>query len=90
MENLVERVVIMSPEDVVTAEDVAELLLGAEFKSQPVVVGQVIPMRDAVELLERELLTKALASRRSTREVAAALGLNQSTVVRKLRRYGLA
>jgi len=40
--------------------------------------------------LEKELLKKALQSCRSTREMAAFLGISQPTVVRKIKRHGLA
>ncbi len=44
----------------------------------------------AVAALERELLQRARTSCANTREMAVFLGVNQSTVVRKLAKYGLA
>lgn len=43
----------------------------------------------AVAALERELLLKARAMHSNTRQMAEYLGVNQSTVVRKLSRHGL-
>lgn len=53
-------------------------------------VQRIIPLRQARELLERELISRALALKGSTREAAAVLGVDHSTVVRKALRYNLA
>jgi transcriptional regulator with PAS, ATPase and Fis domain len=42
--------------------------------------------RDRVERFERRLIEDALRKHANTREVAKALGLSQSSVVRKLRK----
>ena len=42
-----------------------------------------------MDAYERRILQEALLKHGTTRAVAAALGLNQSTIVRKLSRHGL-
>lgn len=44
---------------------------------------------EAVERLEREMIAKALAESGSTYKAAKKLGISQSSVVRKARKYGL-
>jgi transcriptional regulator with PAS, ATPase and Fis domain len=44
---------------------------------------------EAVEALERQLLERSLVECRTTHAMARRLGVNQSTVVRKLRKHGL-
>ncbi len=46
-------------------------------------------LADAVARLEREMLLKAKAMFPNTRQMADHLGVNQSTIVRKLAKYGL-
>jgi TyrR family helix-turn-helix protein len=46
-------------------------------------------LREEVERLERELLSKAKRIYSTQEEMARALGVQQSTVARKLKKYGL-
>ena len=52
-------------------------------------MATVRSMPQAVASLEREMLLQARTACANTREMAALLGVNQSTVVRKLAKYGL-
>jgi PAS domain S-box-containing protein len=46
-------------------------------------------MRGQLERVERSILSESLGECRSTYEVAERLGINQSSVVRKMKKYGL-
>jgi len=46
-------------------------------------------LREAVEEVEKYLLAKALKENKSMRKAAQVLGVDQSTVVRKVHKYGL-
>jgi len=46
-------------------------------------------LQQAVETLERNLLAKAQERHRNQAKIAEVLGVNQSTIARKLKRYGL-
>ena len=46
-------------------------------------------MKKRLEDVERRILAESLAECRSTYEVASRLGINQSSVVRKMKKYGL-
>ena len=54
-----------------------------DVPSQVSVQG-ILPLKEAVEETERKLLYNAREKYRTTREMAAALGVNQSTISRKL------
>ncbi|MDQ0189863.1 sigma 54-interacting transcriptional regulator [Alicyclobacillus cycloheptanicus] len=59
---------------------------------QVVAPGRALPgqtLKAYIHGTERELYRQALADGASTREIAARLGVSQSTVVRKLRQFGL-
>ncbi|MEW6080751.1 MAG: sigma 54-interacting transcriptional regulator [Bacillota bacterium] len=88
LENLVERLVVMSDTNLVTASQVNQMLHG-DSDTPAISVKQVVPLREAIEIVERQLLKKAMEAGHSTRSASALLGINQSTVVRKLRRYGM-
>lgn len=95
LKNMVERLVATSPEDQICPEHLA--LQGSErYAGDPgpdgdgaVEVRRVIPLEDAIAETERQLLQKARAQYRSCRKMSAALGVDFSTVARKLKYYGL-
>ncbi len=90
LENVVERLVVVSQSDAVTMADFpAGLLPGLETRHINIHQLGGKTLQAALEEVEKRILRKALTQYGSTRKVARALGINQSTVVRKLRRYGL-
>lgn len=85
LENLLERLAVTVPGPIIHLQD-----LPGELQYQKDATAASEPsLPDAVAELERRLLVNALLRYRTTREIAAALGVNQSTIVRKLRAYGL-
>lgn len=51
--------------------------------------SQFLSMEEAIERTERDLLTKACNQLKSTRKIAQALKVDQSTVARKMKKYGI-
>jgi len=51
--------------------------------------SEIIPLEMAIEQTEKKLLQKAKDKYRSTRKIANALEIDQSTVARKMKKYGL-
>ena len=49
-----------------------------------------IRLQDKIQHLEKEILSDAFSRFRSTRKIAQNLGTSQSSVMRKMRKYGLA
>ncbi|MDR2124964.1 MAG: sigma 54-interacting transcriptional regulator [Desulfovibrio sp.] len=89
LENLMERLVVTAPGDIVTVRDLPRAL-----RRQSLVLPESMPagtqtLKEALERVEAAILKDALAKCRSTRCAAKALGINQSTVVRKAKAYGL-
>lgn len=56
---------------------------------QPIVIHELLPMKDAVELVEKELLRIASAQPISYRQMAKQLDVNPSTIIRKIKKYDL-
>jgi len=88
LKNLTERLVVVSSGEYL---DCLELPCKKKGKNDPpaVQVSRIIPLSTAVEELEKQLLITALEEYESSRKVAAAIGINQATVLRKMKKYGL-
>ena len=91
LENTLERLVVMASSDVITRENVYRAI----GSSDP---GGCVPppasledktLQEVLAEAERTALSHALKKHHSTRAMARALGVNQSTIVRKMQRYGL-
>lgn len=87
LENLMERLVVTCIHDIITVQD-----LPANIRAGSGLSGEDKPMptlREALENTERELLIDAFARYSSSYQIARVLGIDQSTVIRKARRYGI-
>ena len=89
--NICERLVVMSETELI---DVAELPAQVVGSSQPGMPEDMewpdsISLQEALETVERNLLARARDRYRNQAGIAAALGVNQSTIARKLKRYNL-
>jgi PAS domain S-box-containing protein len=78
LRNVVERLLVTSPGDLVGLQD-----LEAVLPAPSTAGGDALKAR--VEELERRLVEEAIRQHKSTRAAAKALGISQSTVVRRLR-----
>lgn len=91
LENTVERLVVLSSNDLMGVEDLPEYIRSEEYVKTPsnIMVPQLMPLQDAVEEVEKQLIVKTLQKYSTTREVAKVLGVSQPTIVRKMQKYGL-
>jgi transcriptional regulator with PAS, ATPase and Fis domain len=86
--NTVERLVVTTSGDIITPADLPDKFKTIAMPHKGAVVLQG-SLKATLNEVERNLLADALAVHGSTHKMARALGLNQSTVVRKLQRYKL-
>ncbi|HWQ77051.1 MAG TPA: sigma 54-interacting transcriptional regulator [Syntrophomonas sp.] len=87
LENLMERLVVTSINDIISVGELPADILhisGRHEKNNP-----LMPLKQALENTEREILKKAFSVYRSSYQIASILGINQSTVVRKAQKYGI-
>lgn len=87
LENIVERLIVTTSNNIISEEDVLETL-------KPVIktsyhIDEIIPIKLAVEEVERELLTLAFKKYKTTRKVAEVLEIDQSTVVKKAQKLNI-
>ncbi len=88
LENVLERAFVLCEGGEIRVED---LPFGTLADNQPQwLPAGVVPLREAVELLERELLRRAMEESRGVKlEAARKLGLKPSVLYYKLEKYGL-
>lgn len=92
LENLVERLIVTSDTDEIIPRHLPPNFLGlrpGENSQQAIVLNQVLPLKEAVENLEKSLLQKVLAVAKSQNEAAEILKVDPATISRKARKYGL-
>ncbi|RTQ92442.1 PAS domain S-box protein [Lysinibacillus telephonicus] len=89
LKNLIERLIVMSEKEEISHE-LLNLLPNSESKSEKVVqVHEIIPLKECIELAEKNLLKLASLKFRSTTEIAKALEVNQSTISRKISKLNI-
>jgi len=90
LENLVERLMVTKEGNEIPVSQLPEYIFEGKSRfPNRVYVLDICPLKDAVEELERQLVTIAYNRLKNTYRVAEALDINQSTVVRKIQKYNL-
>lgn len=86
LENAIERLVVITMQDTIEAQDVRSML-GGEVNDNYEEEEQTL--EEALQHLEVKILRQTKETYKTTREIASKLGIDQSTVVKKLKKYGL-
>ncbi|WP_025950360.1 sigma-54-dependent Fis family transcriptional regulator [Geobacillus thermocatenulatus] len=88
--NAIERMFVTSASPIVDEDHVTKWLhLEPLSAADPVSVGGIVPLKQAVADVERQLIIEALRRARTYRRAAKLLGVDASTLVRKARKYGI-
>ncbi|KYD11727.1 hypothetical protein B4119_4194 [Parageobacillus caldoxylosilyticus] len=87
LQNVVERLLVTNEENWIGVEHLPEHIRSNLTEQKSIQVNKIIPLKKAMELLEKELLEMAQKKYESTTKIAEILGVNQSTISRKLARY---
>ncbi|WP_312469095.1 sigma 54-interacting transcriptional regulator [Neobacillus sp.] len=84
LQNIIERLVVTADHSAIDAEFVSQFLsLGYEHKKMKPVITRVIPLQDAIDHVEEQLILMAMNQYKTTTKAAKALGISQSSVSRK-------
>ncbi|KUG05135.1 inosine-5'-monophosphate dehydrogenase [hydrocarbon metagenome] len=91
LENIVERLVVTIPGNILSIEDLPIHLKNNtnQTKHPQISVSGIMPLREAVEVVEKQILEQACARYKLTREIAKQLNIDPSTVLRKAAKYGI-
>lgn len=88
VENIVERLVVTTDSNVIEPAHLPDYILNSSTSAgSRVYVMDLCPLREATEEVERQLITKAYERYDNTYKMAEVLQVNQSTVVRKMKKY---
>lgn len=90
LQNVMERLLVITDGEIIEARQVHDQL--TKFKNRfysPITVNELVPVREAKELLEKNLIRMAFNSYPSVRKAAEALGLDHSNILRKAAKYGI-
>jgi len=89
LRNLIERMVVTVDEVIIETKHLPAYIREISGQSKDIEVYRIVKLKDAIECVEKELLEMARQRYRSTTGIAKALGVNQSTISRKLQQYGI-
>jgi two-component system, NtrC family, response regulator HydG len=90
LENVIERAIILSKARVIGVDDLPESLRNQRKDTGQGREGDSCKLKDALKSPERDLIVKALdAVDWNRNEAASALGINRTTLYKKMRQYGL-
>lgn len=92
LENMIERILVTSMDDFITLDSVRLpwTVVGSTAVAEEVEEPfEVVPLRTAVERVERQLLLNAVKHCHTTYQVAEALEISQPSASRKLKKYGI-
>lgn len=89
LENLIERLVITSKSNEITIDDLPINM--TRMKHQELFLSDSLdkPLPEIVEKLEKKLIQKAYQTHKTTRKMAKALGITQSSLIRRMKKYKL-
>ena len=91
LDNVVEFLVVTNPKPYIDETDLPpEIFKGTVGEHSPSLFRfqEIIPLQEAVDAVERELIQMAMEKYESATKAAEALGVNQSTISRRLSKYG--
>lgn len=86
--HVVERLIVTSDEEIINVNNLRGILSGESRKVGEVICTDLLPLKQAKSQLEFHLVQRAYEMYGSTYKAGAALGVDQSTVVKILKRHG--
>jgi PAS domain S-box-containing protein len=89
LRNVIERLVVVTNQMVISSEHIPSKIINNQYGKGNSNHIKIIPLNEAVENVERDLIWKALRLHKTTRKAAKALGISQSTIVRKCKILGI-
>ena len=88
LSNLLERIVITSEISEINEKMVGHFLeLEQENVDKSITINNIMPLQEAVSKVEKKLLAMVREQGKTTYQMAEILGVNQSTIVRKIKKY---
>lgn len=84
LQNVIERLVVIADDETIDADFVSKILsLGHDFNKSKLIISKVLPLQEALNYVEEQLILLAMKQYKTTTKAAKALGISQSSVSRK-------
>lgn len=87
LENLMKRLIILAPNEQVTMDMMSDVFWGRPNMTNTTTTS--VGLKDVLENVERRLIQSCLKKGYSSYKIARELSINQSTVIRKMKRLGI-
>lgn len=87
LENVIERLVVTTKEETIVSDHLPDYIRETGQISSEIFIPGQMTLKEGMALAEKQMILNARSRCRTTREIAALLDVNQSTVVRKLQKY---
>lgn len=88
LENIIERLIVTNKKGIIMEEDLPVNITGEEKSdAADIRVDDIIPLKEAIESVEQQLITIAYKKHKSSYKVAKLLGISQSAASRKIIKY---
>ena len=81
--NVLERLIITSQQEVVLLEDLPRNMFQQVAQKLSTQVGPLLPLKNVIDMVERDVIERALRECKSLRQAARTLGVDPSTLLRK-------
>jgi PAS domain S-box-containing protein len=82
LQNIIERAMVISRNQVITANDLASILETRKMQQRPVEVHSIVPLNQAIQYTEQQLIRMALKKYKTLTKVAEVLEVSQPTISR--------
>lgn len=86
LQNVIERIIVFADEEILTADFVSPFMHFDQKRSSKPMISEVMPLKEAKEMMEEQLIKLAIEKFGTTTKAAKALQINQSTVSRKYKK----
>ena len=88
LENTVERLIVTNRTGVITEDDLPfQIVDSSSGSSKDIRISGIIPLKEALDQVERQLISIAYEKHNSSYKVAKELGISQSAANRKIIKY---
>lgn len=89
LEHIIERLYIYKTDNEITGGDLTRMLSKTEEVANTITCSELVPLKEAKAEIEKQLIKKAYSQYSSSYEVAKALGIDQSTVIKLKKKHNL-
>ncbi|WP_309476922.1 sigma 54-interacting transcriptional regulator [Bacillus sp. ISL-34] len=84
LQNMIERLVVSADEEMIDADFIQRFIpVGSDFKQTKPIITRILPLQEAQDHVEEQLIMLAMKQYKTTTKAAKALGISQSSVSRK-------